>query len=162
MPLRDAMPVESRNSIRQLPSSRPCAVRGKDTRLLAVAADAPTVVIYPANLRALGQYFVDDLAMDIGQAEIAALMSECQPLVIDAQAVQNRGVKVVDVNRVLLHVVAEVVCFAEHDTGLDTAARHPLGVTAWVMVSAVVGFGESALAVNRASELATPNDQRVV
>ena len=110
----------------------------------------------------LGQYFSDDLAMDIGQAEIAALMSECQPLVIDAQAMQDGSVKVVDVNRVLLHVVAEVVGFAEHDTGLDTAARHPLGVTAWVMVSAVVGFCESALAVNRASELATPNDQRVV
>ena len=54
-----------------------------------------------------------------------ALELERQPLVVDAQAVQDRGVQVVDVDRVLDDVVAEVVGLAVDDARLDAAAGHP-------------------------------------
>ena len=47
--------------------------------------------------------------MHVGQAVVPALVLERQPGVVDAQAVQDRGVQVVDVDRVRGDVVAEVV-----------------------------------------------------
>ena len=46
---------------------------------------------------------------------------------VDAQAVQDRGVQVVDVDRVLDDVVAEVVGLAVDDARLDAAAGEPDG-----------------------------------
>ena len=45
---------------------------------------------------------------------------------------------------------------------VDTAARHTHGKTSRVVITAIVGFGEATLAVDRASELTTPDDQRIV
>ncbi len=60
----------------------------------------------------LGEDVLDDRAVHVGQAEVAALEAVGQPLVVDAQAVQDRGVQVVDVDRLLGDVVAEVVGLA--------------------------------------------------
>ena len=49
---------------------------------------------------------------DAGQPLVEALELEGEPFVVDAQAVQDRGVQVVDVDRVLDDVVAEVVGLA--------------------------------------------------
>ena len=40
------------------------------------------------------------VAVHVGQAEIPPLEAVGQPLVVDAQAVQDRGVEIVDVHRV--------------------------------------------------------------
>ncbi len=61
---------------------------------------------------ASGQNWADDRAGDVGQAVVAALVLERQPRVVDAQAMQDRGVQVVDVDRVAGDVVAEVVGLA--------------------------------------------------
>ena len=47
--------------------------------------------------------------MHVGQPELAALVLERQPLVVEAQQVQHGGVQVVDVDAVLDDVEAEVV-----------------------------------------------------
>ena len=52
---------------------------------------------------------MDHVAADVGQAEVAALELVGQPLVVDAEQVQHRGVQVVDVDDVLDGVVAELV-----------------------------------------------------
>ena len=52
---------------------------------------------------------------DVRQPEMAALELVGQLLVVDAQAVQDRGVQVVDVDRVVDDVVAEVVGLAVGD-----------------------------------------------
>ena len=52
------------------------------------------------------------LLLDAGQPLVEALELEREPRVVDAQAVQDRGVQVVDVDRVLGDVVAEVVGLA--------------------------------------------------
>lgn len=43
--------------------------------------------------------------MDIGEAEVAALVTVGESLVVDAQKVEESGVQVVDVHRVLHDVV---------------------------------------------------------
>ena len=53
--------------------------------------------------------------LDAGQSHVQPLELERQPLVIDAEAVQDRGVHVVDVDRIFDDVVAEVVGLAVGD-----------------------------------------------
>ena len=50
-----------------------------------------------------------------GQPHVQPLELERQPSVVDAQAVQDRRVQVVDVDRVLDDVVAEIVGLAVDD-----------------------------------------------
>ena len=89
-------------------------------------------------------------------------MPERQAFVIDAEAIQDRCVQVVDVNRIFDDVVAEVVGLAVNDSGPNAAARHPFCVTPRMMIASVVRLGKSALAVDRSPKLATPDDERVV
>ena len=100
--------------------------------------------------------------MNIGQPEIPALELVRQPRVIDAQAVQHRGVQIVHVDRVARDVVAEVVGLAVAHARLDAAAGQPDGEAARMMIAAVVVCRQLALAIDRAAELAAPDDQRVV
>lgn len=51
---------------------------------------------------ASGQNIVYYLAMNIGQAEASILAFENQQLMVDTQQVQQRGLKIVDVNRILV------------------------------------------------------------
>ena len=65
------------------------------------------------NLRRSGQDFADDVAVDVGQAEVAALEAVGQLGVVEAQQVQDRGLQVVDVDAVLDGVEAELVGLAD-------------------------------------------------
>ena len=56
--------------------------------------------------------------LDIGQAEVAALVAVGQARVVDPQEVEDGGVQVVDVDRVLDDVVGEVVGLAVGDPRL--------------------------------------------
>ncbi len=57
----------------------------------------------------LSQDLTHDVAMHVGQAEIAAAVAIRQPLVVEAHEVQNGGVQVVDVDAVLDGCDAEFV-----------------------------------------------------
>src|SRR5262245_44942260 len=88
--------------------------------------DAPT-----ADLRAasssykhdssfeLGQQRFDHLSMHVRKPEVPSLKLEGQPCVIDAQALQDRGVKIVHVYRIFDDVVGEIVGFTVGDAALD-------------------------------------------
>jgi hypothetical protein len=90
---------------------------------------------------------------------LKALEWESEPLMIDSHAVQYRGVDVVDVDGVLGDVVAEIVCFPIFDSTLDPSTGHPHAETLRMVISPVVGFRESPLAINGPSEFAAPDDQ---
>ena len=49
------------------------------------------------------------MSVHVGQAELAALIGVGQPLVVQAQQVQDRGLQVVDVDRVFDDVEAQFV-----------------------------------------------------
>ena len=67
-------------------------------------------VLWTVDLR---QNRPHDLAADVGQAEVAAGVAEGQPLVVEAQQVQDRRLQVVDVDGVLDDVEAQVVGAAD-------------------------------------------------
>ena len=85
-----------------------------------------------------------------------------EALVVDAEQVEHRRLEVVDVDRILDDVVREVVRLAVDDAALHTAAGHPDAVAAGMVVAAVVVGGEGSLRVDRAAELAAPDDQGFV
>ena len=100
--------------------------------------------------------------MDIGKPEIAALVAVDEAFVVDAHEVHEGGMEVVHMHRLVDNVVAVLVCLSVADTRLYAAAGEPHGETAWVVVAAVVGFSEDTLAVGRAPEFATPDDECVI
>lgn len=68
---------------------------------------------------------MDDAAVDIGEAEVAALEAVSELFVVDAELVEQGGVEIVYVNFVDLGVVAEFIGFAVGNAGFDAAAGHP-------------------------------------
>ena len=67
---------------------------------------------------AISNELVHDIAGDIGQAEVAAVVAEGEPFVIQAQQVKDRGVKIVMRDAVLDGVHAELVGGAVRDPRL--------------------------------------------
>ena len=66
-----------------------------------------------------------DVTVDIGQAEVAAVVAEGELFVIKAQQVEYGGVEIVMRDAVLDGVHAELIGRAVRDPRLDAAARHP-------------------------------------
>ena len=60
------------------------------------------------------------MAVDVGKPIIAPLEAVGEPFVVEAEAVQNRGLEVVDVHLVAGHVEAEFIGLAVGDTSPDT------------------------------------------
>src|SRR5690242_20638091 len=89
-------------------------------------------------------------------------MPEGQPGVIDAQAVQQRGVEIVNVDTVADDVIAIIVRLAMAHARLRSPAGNPQAEATPVMVAAIIVLGQRPLAVHGAAELASPNHQRLV
>jgi hypothetical protein len=78
---------------------------------------------------------MEDLAVDVGQAEVASSMMVGQFFVIESHQVEHRGVQIVHMYGVLDSAVAEIVgCSVSHPAS-NTAAGHPDGVTVVVVVA---------------------------
>src|SRR6266568_2303566 len=104
----------------------------------------------------------DGLAVNLRQAEVAALKPIRDAFVVDAEALENRRVQVVNVHRVLDDVVAVIVRLAVTDARFDSATRHPDRVATAVMIATVVVLFNLALAIDGTAEFTAPNDQSVV
>ena len=96
------------------------------------------------------------------QAHVETLDFVSKPSMIDAEAVEDGCVQVVNVDGVFDDVVAEFVGFAVDDAGLDAAASHPDREAARVVVAAVVFAGQPALAVDRPAKFAAPDHERFI
>src|SRR5262249_38755368 len=108
------------------------------------------------------QHARHNFAMDVGEPVIAPLEAERQPGVFDAEAMQERGIEIVDVHRVLNDVVTIIVGGAVADAGLEAAARNPHREATAMVVAPVIRRCQLALAVDRAAKFPAPNDERVV
>ena len=100
--------------------------------------------------------------MHIREPELAALEAIGEAFVVDAEAMQDGGLEVVDVHGVLLGIEAEVVGSTVGHAGLDAAAGHPEGEDLAVVVSSVFLAIGAALGVRGAAELSAPDDERFV
>ena len=78
------------------------------------------------------------------------------------QLVQYRCMEIMHVYRVVYDIVAQFICFAVNYAGFYAAAGHPNAEAAGVVVAAVIGFFQFALAVIGTAEFAAPNYQRFV
>ncbi len=81
---------------------------------------------------------------------------------IDSHATHDHGVDVMDMHGILDNIETEFVRDTVGDASFHSATGEPHRVAASVMVAAVVGGAELALAVDSSTELTSPNDQGLV
>lgn len=102
---------------------------------------------------------MNDMSVHIGEAEVASGVVVGEALVIEAQEMENGGLKVVDVNLSLSDVEAEVVGFTV-GAGLGAAAGHEGGEGLRVVIASRfatqgwIGFDHGS-----AAEFASPDDE---
>ena len=97
--------------------------------------------------------------MHVGQAVVAAGVAIGESFVVDAHQVQDRGVEVVDVDRLLDRADAVFVGGAVDEAALDAGAGQP-GRERPVVMFAPRGIGR--VVERRAAELGGPDDQHIV
>src|SRR5258705_9715909 len=73
----------------------------------------------------LGQEFLDHVSVDIGEPEFAPLKFVSQLRVVEPHQLQDGGVEVVNLDRILDDVVAEIVGLSDRNARLDAASGHP-------------------------------------
>jgi len=78
---------------------------------------------------------LNDLPVNIGQSIISPLKTIGELLVVNAKAMEQRCMKIMNVDWILNNVVAEVVGLAMRIPTFDSAACHPNRKTSGVMVS---------------------------
>src|SRR4051812_48976758 len=98
--------------------------------------------------------------MDIGEAEITALRTERQLLMVESQQVQDCRLQVVHMHLVFGDAEAEFVGFAIGETGFHTATSQKHSEAIRIMV-APENFtaGSAAFAERCAAKFTAPNDQ---
>lgn len=70
----------------------------------------------------------DQLAVDVGETEIPALVAEGEFLVVEAELVEQRGLEIVDADRILGGTVVEFVGLAVGVARLETATGDSHGI----------------------------------
>ena len=100
-----------------------------------------------------------NLPVHVGQPEVSSLESVGQFLVVEAEQVQQRGVQVVDVDRIFHRPKAELVGLAIDLPRFEAAAGKPHreGIDVVIAAGVLPHFPH-----RRAAELATPDHDRVV
>src|SRR5262245_65242797 len=93
------------------------------------------------------------LARHIGESEVAALEAVDEAGVVESEEVEDRCLKIMDVDGILGNAEAEVVGSAEGDAGLDATACQPHGIGVAVVVAA---DGSLVLAHWRTAKFAAP------
>ena len=78
---------------------------------------------------------MDDVAVDVGETEVAARVAVRQFGVVKSEEVQDSGVKVMDMYWILLSFEPKLIGRSVNGSSLDTAARHPIGEAVMVVVT---------------------------
>lgn len=119
------------------------------------------------------------MPVDVGEAEIPALVSIGEFSVVDPQQMQDRGIEVVNVHATrgpvifgglgedwvavgVGDVVAVVVTAAIGNPWLHAASCHPGRETAGVVVPPIILFREFTLTVSGAAKFSAPDDEGVL
>lgn len=76
--------------------------------------------------------------MHVGEAHVATAEAEGESFMIKAELVQDRGVDIVDVDRLFDGTHPHFVGRAESYTTSDAAAGHPNSIATDVMITSVV------------------------
>ena len=96
--------------------------------------------------------------MNVGQTKVASLKSIGQSSVIETQQMQQRRIQVMDMHWVGYDIESKVIRLAVNISSFESAPSKPHAEAAIVMIASII----SSLNHRRSTELATPNDQRVI
>src|SRR5262249_24781776 len=116
------------------------AISAASGPMLAPGGNARTphiIVVTGREANESGDDVVDDFAVDVSQAEVAAGISVGELLVIEAEQPEDRGVQVVDVDLALDGLEADVVGRTVDMPALDAAAGQPHREAVMIVVAAV-------------------------
>ena len=81
---------------------------------------------------------------------------------INSHQVHHGRLKIMNVYRILGHVVSDFIRLAVGHTRLHTTTSHPIGETAWVVIATICRIPHLSLAVRRSPEFASPDDQGLI
>src|SRR5262245_18263770 len=110
-----------------------------------------------------GKQLLDHLRwFDTCQPLVQALIFHAEPLVVEAEQVQDGRVEIADVDWILDNVVYEVLGLAVDGAGPRAAARHAHREATRMVVAAVIRLAQPTLRVNGPAKLAAPDHQRRV
>ncbi len=103
------------------------------------------------------------LAVDVGEAVVAALEAVGELLVVEAEEVEDGGLEVVDVDGVLGRTESEFVAFAVHLAALHATAGQEHRIAVGEVVAAEdLATGGAALAEGGTAEFAAPDHEGVL
>ena len=104
-----------------------------------------------------GQHRLDNLACDIRQPKIAAIVAIGQSFVIDAEQVQDGRVQVVDADSIDHGLEADFIRLTMVDAAANAGAGEPGGERVRIVVAARLGV---FLRQRQPTEFTSPDDQR--
>ena len=99
---------------------------------------------------------MNDVAVDISEAAVDAVLTDGEAFVIDAHEVEDGGVEVVAVGGAFGSLESEVVALTIRGPGFDAGAGHPSNEGAAVVITAVRSLGEGSTA-----EFGGPDEQGI-
>ena len=88
-----------------------------------------------------GQNLLHHVSIDISKSKVTAIEPIGQSLMIDTAEVQNRGMKVVKMTRVLHHPITERIGFAIINPASYSTTSEPRGETVRIMVTTPASLG---------------------
>lgn len=98
------------------------------------------------------------MTMHIGEAEIPTLGAIGELGVIKTEQMKNRRMKIVDVDFIFDRIETEFIGLTHFNSTFHATARHPHGEGVRVVIATVV----ATLQHRRATELAAPDDERII
>ncbi len=108
-----------------------------------------------------GEDAFDDLAVNVGETELAALVTVREGFVIDAAEVHDGGLHIMHMHRVFGDVPCEIVSLAVGRAAADSASGKPHRIGAPEVIAAA-GFCGIPLTEGSPSELAAPHHEGVL
>src|SRR6185436_18643968 len=105
----------------------------------------------------LCERFSNDFPIVDGGALVATIVQISQLLVIQAEAMEQRRMKVMNVGAILHRAKPNFIRGANHGPAANPGAGHPNGEPPWVMIAAIPFFIK-----RRPPELTAPNHERAV
>ena len=111
----------------------------------------------PSPCSILRQEVVDDVAINVRQAEVAAGVAVGEPFVVEAKHMKQRGVQIVDGDAIFDARKPNSSVAPWHVAPLETAAGHEHREPVRVMIAAVAAFGD-----RRTAEFAAPDHRRFI
>src|SRR5829696_8808269 len=88
----------------------------------------------------LGEHFVNDFAVDVGEPSVGAVVAERELFVIDAEQVQDRGVKIVGRRDLFFGFPRPFVALANGHATFHASAGHPTDERSAIVIPAIAAL----------------------